>query len=600
MKGNDNIKSYELWGFRIFTAWCVVSLLYIINAYKEDINMYEIKSVNSVNFFIFVILFFSTLMILTSINIFSKKWYSDIVICCIFVPLYFVFMMYEKTDVYLCTVLILFIYIGLTYIFNRFPAQCEKIKISNKQMYMLIILSALFFILYLGTLSLLRYLNMKSPSYDFGIFSQMYYYMKETFMPLVTCERDKLLSHFNVHISPALYIILPIYYIFPTPATILVMQILILASGVIPLYLICKNRKLSNFITACICITYIFYPAMQGGIFYDFHENKLLTPLIFWFIYFMEKEKKIPSVIFAILVLFVKEDAPIYIACICLYYIITYKDKKNKIFSFWIFVFSCIYFLGAVTYLSKIGDGAMTGRFKNFLVNTDDSLLTIFVNIIKNPAYFFSQLMTVDKLEFMLWTIIPLAFIPFLSRKISTYILFLPYLLFHLISNYPYQHSIFFQYTYGSLSLMFFIVVIFFSEVNSGVYIKKSYNKYAIMMVCAALIMSTSAITPKNYYIDEAKNNMEQYNKVREAFKEYIPDDASVEASSYYVVPLSSRKKIYHLGTVRLCDYIVYDLRMQSDQEKIIEYQKEKENLGYEVICEIDGLVRILKSPNAK
>ena len=33
-----------------------------------------------------------------------------------------------------------------------------------------------------------RYLLNWSSTFDFGIFSQMYYYMKETFLPLTTCE----------------------------------------------------------------------------------------------------------------------------------------------------------------------------------------------------------------------------------------------------------------------------------------------------------------------------------------------------------------------------------------------------------------------------
>ena len=41
-----------------------------------------------------------------------------------------------------------------------------------------------------------RYLLNWSSTFDFGIFSQMYYYMKETGLPLTTCERDMLLFPF--------------------------------------------------------------------------------------------------------------------------------------------------------------------------------------------------------------------------------------------------------------------------------------------------------------------------------------------------------------------------------------------------------------------
>ena len=55
---------------------------------------------------------------------------------------------------------------------------------------------------FIGTYTVIRYLTYSSPL-DFGIFSQMFYYMKHTFTMKTTCERDMLMSHMKVHISPA-------------------------------------------------------------------------------------------------------------------------------------------------------------------------------------------------------------------------------------------------------------------------------------------------------------------------------------------------------------------------------------------------------------
>ena len=76
----------------------------------------------------------------------------------------------------------------------------------------------------------LRYKTYSAPNYDFGIFCQMFHYMKTTGLPMVTCERNELLSHFAVHISPIYYILLPFYYIFPSPLTLQIGQAVVLAS----------------------------------------------------------------------------------------------------------------------------------------------------------------------------------------------------------------------------------------------------------------------------------------------------------------------------------------------------------------------------------
>ncbi|MBE5938418.1 MAG: DUF2079 domain-containing protein [Lachnospiraceae bacterium] len=603
MKGNSEIKTYELWGIRIFVAWVLTSMFYLCGHFSELDKFFNESAYENINTIQFIAIMLVSVGLLTIINQGLKRWYSDIIIAFLLLPVYFSVVMYDRNDVYMCTIIILVLFVLVSYVFTRFDKKAEKlseVKISNTFMLSVIGIALFAFLIYIGLLSVVRCLNMKSPSYDFGIFSQMFYYMKEGLGPLTTCERDGLLSHFKVHMSPIFYVLLPIYYVFPSPVTLLVMQVIIVGSAVIPLFLICRKKKLSNFLTICICITYLFYPAMRGGFFYDFHENKFLTPLILWFIYFMEEKKIMWSVIFGALTLMVKEDAPIYIACLALYYAITRKENKEKFEAIIYLGVSVIYFFIVVHYLSVVGDGAMTGRFGNFLSSNDDSIVYMIVNIVKNPPYFFTQLLDVEKLEFLLWTMLPLAFIPVLSRKLANYILILPYLLIHFISNYRYQHEIYYQYTYGTMALLFFMVILFFSENSDTVEKRKQNIKLAVIMAMAALIMSTSAISIKEYYLDEYKTNTESYKQVREAFESYIPKNASVEASSYYVVPLSSRKYIYHIGSEVLCDYIVYDLRISGDQKKIDEYQMEKERLGYEVILELDGLVRILRAPWTK
>ena len=63
---------------------------------------------------------------------------------------------------------------------------------------LLVILFGITFLIGVITMTVSRVLGHASPTYDFGIFSQMYYYMKETGLPFTTCERDGLLSHFEV------------------------------------------------------------------------------------------------------------------------------------------------------------------------------------------------------------------------------------------------------------------------------------------------------------------------------------------------------------------------------------------------------------------
>ena len=127
-----------------------------------------------------------------------------------------------------------------------------------------------------------RVLCLSTPTYDMGIFSQMFYSMRTTGLPITTVERDGPLSHFMVHVSPIYYLMLPFYCLFPKAETLQVLQAVVLASSVIPLWLLAGRKNLPAWQRTALCALLLFYPALSGGTSYDLHENCFLTPLLLW------------------------------------------------------------------------------------------------------------------------------------------------------------------------------------------------------------------------------------------------------------------------------------------------------------------------------
>ena len=122
-----------------------------------------------------------------------------------------------------------------------------------------------------------------APGFDMGIFMQAYDNMIDPahgFQPITTCERGCELTHFAVHFSPILYLLMPFCFFLDIGAVLVSAQIILVLSGVFPMFLICRQLKLSNVKTTVISFLYLLYPAMSSGSFYDFHENAFLAPLI--------------------------------------------------------------------------------------------------------------------------------------------------------------------------------------------------------------------------------------------------------------------------------------------------------------------------------
>ena len=387
----------------------------------------------------------------------------------------------------------------------------------------------------------------RAPCYDFGIFSQMFYYMKETGLPLTTVERDGLLSHFAVHISPIYYLLLPFYCIFPTPVTLQVLQALIITSAVIPLWKLGKHFGLSGVQRMLVCAVLLLYPAYSGGAGYDIHENCFLTPLLLWLLYAIAVKNTPLISMTTILTLSVKEDAAVYVAVLGLWLIvksILQFSKKNLcdiLTGGVLLIMSVGWFFFATGYLSRNGDGVMNYRYENYMYDGSSLLITVIKSVLLNPMKAIYECADSEKLFFIAMTMLPLICLPLLTRRYERYILLIPYILVNLMSDYPYQHDIFFQYTFGSIALLMYLTVINLADIKQDNW---RLNFLTTAVVISAICFLT-VVTPKALqYPSQAIQNYEHYQDIRQTL-DSIPDDASVSATTYYATYLSQRETLY-------------------------------------------------------
>lgn len=440
---------------------------------------------------------------------------------------------------------------------------------------------ALFFILFVGGLTTLRYLSFRAPGFDFGVFTQMFYQMKTTLLPNTTVERDGFLSHFAVHISPIYYLILPFYALFTTPVTLQISQSVILTSGLIPVYLLCKHFHFSPAKTILIGVCYAFYPALSAGTFYDIHENAFLTPLILWVFYFLEKNNLWGIFIFALLTCMVKEDAPIYVTIIGLYAIL---GKRKVGIGTALMGMSIVYFLGALALLEQFGQGAMFYRYNNYNIS-DGGLTDVLKAVLANPAYVISQSMTEEKLFFVLRMMVPLGFLPLLNKDYTKYLLLVPLILINLMSNYTYQHSIDFQYVFGTAAFLIYITVSNLSGFSS-----KSARTILIFCCTASMLLFISHNTPRTNYVKDYIRDRDKIASLNLAVAA-VPKDATVASSSFLVAHLYDRTELYELPTKHITEYVVFDFRYKTQGVEFSDYDNE----DFERIYFDDGLVAVFK-----
>jgi len=392
-----------------------------------------------------------------------------------------------------------------------------------------------------------------------------------------------MLSHFAVHFSPILYLILPLYFLFSHPITLQVIQVLLVFSGIIPIIKLCKHFNLSKNKVLIFSIIYSFYPIVSCGCLFDFHENAFLLPLLLWVFYFFEKNKKTPMHIFIILTLLVKEDAAIYIMIFALYQILS---RKKYLQGSIILSISIIYFLIATYIINTFGLGIMADRFENITYN-DTGLIGAIKTIIINPGFAVTQLLTIDKLKYLLLLLLPLSFLPFITKNISRYILLLP-ILINILTNYTYSYDINFHYSFAITAFLFYLSIQNLSELKTNYYLLLGIGIFSTLIIYQAYLVPNLTNVAKEW-----KVNKEKYIELDRILKE-IPENSSVSASALLVPHLTNRKYIYeiyyHENKLDI-DYVIIDMRYDDNNQETIDHYL---NNGYVLFLEKE-LVTILK-----
>jgi uncharacterized membrane protein len=163
-------------------------------------------------------------------------------------------------------------------------------------------------------LSVFKYLRLAPGSWDLGIFTE---YVKQVahFHAPVVAIRGAGFNLLGDHFQPVVGLLAPFFRLFPTPETLLVAQALLTAISVIP---VCRAARelLGTWPSRGIGLAYGFSWGLQQMINFDFHEIAFAVPLLAFSLSALVRRRLRPAVLWAVPLVFVKEDQGFTIAAI--------------------------------------------------------------------------------------------------------------------------------------------------------------------------------------------------------------------------------------------------------------------------------------------
>ena len=192
------------------------------------------------------------------------------------------------------------------------------------------------YIVFFSVYSILRHYSYFTSAYDLGIFMQSLWTTSHGggfFFNTPEWEDIGTYSHFGIHNQPILFLVVPIYWAFPSAETLLVLQTIALGFGAATLFrfanLILKDEKRALYLS----MMYLMNPFIHGINRFDFHPVSLIVPFIFLIPYYYETRQYIKMLLTSFLVLSAKEDAGLILISLALLFMFKKHSHSSRTLS---------------------------------------------------------------------------------------------------------------------------------------------------------------------------------------------------------------------------------------------------------------------------
>lgn len=390
--------------------------------------------------------------------------------------------------------------------------------------------AALAYAVSLSYLTVRNHHGFGTAGFDIGIFDQGIWLLSRFETPLVTVRG---LHLFGDHASFALLGVVPLYWLLPSAAVLLVAQSVVLAAGAVPTFLIARDRLRSEWLALGCALAYLAHPALAWINFENFHPDSLEVPLVlgaFWLVLTRRWRWFLACV--AVLLL-VKEDAALLTFGLGVY--VTLRHHRTVglatagMSGAWLLL-TVLVIVPAFNPAGYLYAGRLTDQF--------GGTGALASSVLTSP-WEVAALALGPEQRWYLWQLLTsFALLPLLAPVVLA--VAAGPLVSNLLSTFPYQYQIEYHYSTLILPVLAVAAIVGFARFRSMRTRKVLVAGMAAGALAGAYLWGPLGRDPASV----ADPGAPRAQAAREAIA-LIPPDAAVSASYAYVPHLTHREQIY-------------------------------------------------------
>ncbi len=402
-----------------------------------------------------------------------------------------------------------------------------------------------------GALSVLRHRSFETGRFDLGNMVQAVWSTAHGDPLAVTNLAGEQSSRLASHVDPILVLFAPLWFVWPSPSMLLVVQSVAVALGALPVYWLARKHLGSGRGGLGFALAYLLYPATQWTVLAEFHPVALACPLLLFAFWYLDEDRLVPFALFAALAATTKEEIPLAVAGLGAWYALARRRRAAGAAIAVAGIAAAAIAIGVVQ--PHFGDGGdpFAGRYEEVGGSVGGILKTALTDPLRLARVAFDD----RGVGYLLTLLLPLAFLP-LGAPLAL-LPAVPDLALNLLSSTRTQTSIHFHYAAPLIPAFFAAAIFAAAKLRFAI-----ERALVVLMLIANFVLGAIpvwAALPGGEDLQARSALVSAHDRVAARALEAIPSDAVVSASNSLGAHLSARRRVLSFPVRGDAEWIAVD-----------------------------------------
>jgi uncharacterized membrane protein len=453
----------------------------------------------------------------------------------------------------------------------------------------------------MSALSVLQQRAFETGRFDVGNLTQAVWSTAHGRFLEITDLQGNQISRLGAHFDPLVALLAPLWWLWPHPSLLLVVQAVAVALGAVPVFLLARKHLGTEWAGLGFALVYLLYPPTQWLVVDDFHPVALATPLLLGAIWFLDENRLLPFAICAGAACLTKEQVGLVVAMLGLWHAVGHgRRHAGAAIAVAGVLVAIVATAVVVPHYAPGGGSPFAGRY----TAVGGSPAGIVKTAVVHPLRLLQAATEHRDLSYLLDLLGPLGGLPLLAPLVAATAL--PELALNLLSGTRTQTSIHFHYTAAAIPGLVAGAVLGAGRVqNRWPRTSPTLSRALVLLVLAAGAalgpLPVWSHVPFGSKLAARDHVVTPHDRAVARVLRAIPAGVAVSATNTLGAHLSERRRIFSFPILREARWVAVDLTRSSYRDATggegfaAAYETLRRDTRWQVVQEEDGVVVLRK-----